>query len=99
MIQLAQPVPAKATFSRAEAKRALRILDNALETEEGWQFARESGAVAAIYGAIVVLEDYLANSKAVPLGKRSREDIYAHQMTGRQATDSRTDSQVGASVR
>ena len=47
-------------FTRDEARRALRILDRAIDTAEGFELARQAGAVAAIFGALVILDDYVA---------------------------------------
>ena len=67
-----------AFFTRAEARRALKVLDAALDTEEGFQFARECGAVAAIGAALIILNDYLVYSKAaIPNPGRTREELYA----------------------
>lgn len=72
-------------FTRAEARRALKTLDTLLDTEEGFRIAREAGAVNQIYAALIVLDDYLSNSKPVPLTKpeRSRWEIHAEQVGAR----------------
>jgi hypothetical protein len=73
--------PIGTTFTRAEARRALKVLDAALETEEGWQLARESGAVAPIYASLLILMDYIDNSKPIPLIRtRTREELYEQQV-------------------
>lgn len=84
-------------FTRWEARKALRVLDAALESEAGWQLARQSGAVNQIYAAVVILDDYLANSKPTPLTReRTREELYEEQLRTSHPIDL---SQVGASVR
>jgi hypothetical protein len=82
-------------FTRAEARRALKSLDDAFETEAGFELAQECGAVNQIYCALLILDDYLQNSTPKPLIRaRSREELYAQQVR-----QDRTDlSQVGASA-
>lgn len=83
-------------FTRWEARKALRIIDKALESDTGWQLATESGAVNQIYAALAILDDYLANSKAIPLTRqRTREEVYAEQMAGHRSPDPNA---VGAGV-
>jgi len=65
--------PIGTAFTRDEARRALRILDRAIDTAEGFDLARRSGAVAAIFGALVILEDYVSNSNPIPLERGERE--------------------------
>jgi len=54
-------------FTRKEALRALRLLDGAMESEAGFALARAAGAVAPIFAALVILDDYVSNSQPIPL--------------------------------
>lgn len=68
-------------YTKGEARHALHVLDDALETEEGWYLARTLGVVGPIYGALIVLQDYLTNSSAKPLTReRTREELYAEHL-------------------
>ncbi len=68
MTILSHPRMLGTAFTREEAARALAILNRAIDSDAGFQLARECGAVAAIFGALVILDDYVANSHPEPLG-------------------------------
>lgn len=73
-----------ASFTRAEAASAFVLVERALETDEVWEALRATNKATGVYAALVVIEDYLQNSKAVPLtNERTREELYAQQVGAR----------------
>jgi hypothetical protein len=73
-----------AFFQRKDALEALKRLTDLLDTADGFHFACDRGAVGPLFSALIVLDEYLTNSRWVsPVRERSREEVYAQQMAAR----------------
>lgn len=55
-------------FTRGEALAAIEAIDAAIETEAVFAALRATGYSARVDQAVLILEDFVANARPVPLG-------------------------------
>lgn len=60
-------------FTRREALAAIEAIDAAIETDVVFAALRETGYSARVDQAVLILHDFIANARPVPLGGPQRQ--------------------------